>query len=198
MKSIIFITLFLFSHLSLAKTILFLGDSLTEGYGVERAAAYPKIIERRLIKEKISPLKILNGSISGSTSASAFKRLKFFLKAKPDILVLALGANDGLRGVDTETTYSNLKKTIELAKKNNIIVLLCGVRVPPNYGQEFNKRFIKVFSRLQQEFNLPFVEKILEGVAGNPKLNQDDGIHPNTEGHKILAETVYKKLRELL
>ena len=181
-----------------AKTILFLGDSLTEGYGVSRENAYPKIIEKKLIEDKSEELKILNGSISGSTSASAFKRLRFFLKAKPDILILALGANDGLRGVNTQTTYQNLKKVIELAIENKIKVLLCGVRVPPNYGANYEKKFVAIFTRLQKEFNLPFVPRILEGVAGVPELNQADGIHPNEKGHEVLAETVYEKLKDLL
>jgi acyl-CoA thioesterase I len=179
-------------------TILFLGDSLTEGYGVSREKAYPKVIEKRLVKDGISPLKILNGSISGSTSASAFKRLRFFLRAKPDIIVLALGANDGLRGIKTEVTYKNLEKTISFARKNKIIVLLCGVRVPPNYGPEYNKNFTAIYTRLQKKFDLAFVPRILEGVAGNPKLNQADGIHPNEQGQKILANTVYIKLKDLL
>ena len=179
-------------------TILFLGDSLTEGYGVSREKAYPKVIEKRLVKDGISPLKILNGSISGSTSASAFKRLRFFLRAKPDIVVLALGANDGLRGIKTEVTYKNLEKTISFAIKNKMIVLLCGVRVPPNYGPEYNKNFAAIYTRLQKKFDLAFVPRILEGVAGNPKLNQADGIHPNEQGQKILANTVYIKLKDLL
>lgn len=182
-----------------AKTILFLGDSLTEGYGVAREKAYPKIIEQKLIEEgKVNDLKLLNGSISGSTSASAYKRLRFFLKAKPDILVLALGANDGLRGIKTEVTYEHLKKTIKLALEHKIKILLCGVRVPPNYGKEYHEKFVSIFTRLQKEFNLPFVPRILEGVAGVPELNQADGIHPNEKGHEILARTVHAKLKEIL
>ena len=197
MKYWFIVLLFLFNTAQ-AKTILFLGDSLTEGYGVSRENAYPKIIEKKLIEDKSEELKILNGSISGSTSASAFKRLRFFLKAKPDILILALGANDGLRGVNTQTTYQNLKKVIELAIENKIKVLLCGVRVPPNYGANYEKKFVAIFTRLQKEFNLPFVPRILEGVAGVPELNQADGIHPNEKGHEVLAETVYEKLKDLL
>ena len=188
----------LVSEFAYAKTILFLGDSLTEGYGVSRENAYPKIIEKKLLDEKLEGLKVLNGSISGSTSASAFKRLRFFLKAKPDILVLALGANDGLRGVKTETTYENLKKVIQLATDNKIKVLLCGVRVPPNYGEDYAKKFVAIFTKLQKDFNLTFVPRILEGVAGRADLNQADGIHPNEKGHEIMAHTVYLKLKDLL
>lgn len=188
----------LLSLSSFGKTIVFLGDSLTAGYGVEREEAYPKIIEKKLKEKKVDNLKILNGSISGSTSASAHKRLRFYLRSKPDILVLALGANDGLRGVKTETTYANLKKAILLAKENNIRVLLCGVRVPPNYGEEYSKNFQGIFVKLQREFSLPFVPRILEGVAGRADLNQSDGIHPNEQGQKIMADTVLKKLEELL
>ena len=151
--SVQFLLIFcLVTEYAYTKTILFLGDSLTEGYGVSRENAYPKIIEKKLLDEKVEGLKVLNGSISGSTSASAFKRLRFFLKAKPDILVLALGANDGLRGVKTETTYENLKKVIQLANDNKIKVLLCGVRVPPNYGEEYAKKFVAI---------LPSFKKIL-------------------------------------
>ena len=106
-------------------------------------------------------------------------------------------ANDGLRGVKTETTYENLKKVIQLATDNKIKVLLCGVRVPPNYGEEYAKKFVAIFAKLQKDFNLTFVPRILEGVAG-ASLNQADGIHPNEKGHEIMAHTVYLKLKDLL
>ena len=190
--------IFLYVDFSFAKTIVFLGDSLTEGYGIEKENAYPSIIAKKLDELFKGEHKIINSSISGSTSASAKQRLVFLLKSKPDILVLALGANDGLRGVDINATYKNLEETIKLANKNQLKVLLCGVRVPPNYGKNYSDQFEKLFVQLKEKHEIFFVPRILEGVAGRVDLNQEDGIHPNEKGHQIMAETIWGELRKML
>jgi len=181
-----------------AKTIVFLGDSLTEGYGIAKKQGYVALVEKQLKKNGYVKVKVINASVSGSTSASAVSRLKWFLKAKPDILVLALGANDGLRGVNTKVTFENLEKTILLAKKSKLKVLLLGLRMPPNYGESFTQSFKKIYYDLAKKHKLAFVPKLLKGVAGVKKYNQVDGIHPNEAGHKVLFKNIYPTLRKLL
>ena len=197
MKLLIIILLITINS-SFAKTILFIGDSLTEGYGVAKKNSYPELLLKRLREEGFKDLKFINGSISGSTTASGPSRIRWYMKAKPDVLVLVLGANDGLRGIDPKITYANLEKVIQLAQKEEVVVLLVGVRMPPNYGKSFTDEFEQVFVDLAKKYKLPFIPQILKGVGGEKKFNQDDGIHPNEDGHKIMMETVYPKLKELL
>jgi len=170
--------------------ILFLGDSLTAGLGVEPQEAYPSVLQDMLKEKKITHIILTNAGISGSTSAGAVSRLKWFLRAKPDILVLALGANDGLRGLPLDEMAKNLDNTIALAKENQIRVILAGMEIPPNYGPEYTKAFREVFSSLARKYDLAFIPFLLKDVAGNPSLNQADGIHPNAEGHRIIAAHV--------
>jgi acyl-CoA thioesterase I len=178
-------------------TILFIGDSLTEGYGVAKENSYVSLIENHLIKSG-KKVKILNGSVSGSTTSSGMKRLKWFLKAKPDILFLELGANDGLRGVKIDISKNNLDKMITLALKNNMKVLLAGMMLPPNYGPEYTKKFKNMFVELSKSHKIPMIPFLLKDVAGIQALNQADGIHPNEKGHLILKSTALKYLEPLL
>ena len=178
-------------------TILFLGDSLTEGYGVDKPHSYVALVEKELIA-KGKKIKILNGSVSGSTTSSGMKRLKWFKKAKPDILVLALGANDGLRGVKIDVSHKNLEEMIKYALKNKMQVLLAGMMLPPNYGPEYTNKFKSMYDLLTEKYKISRIPFILEGVAGNKTLNQADGIHPNEKGHLILKSTVLKYLEPML
>lgn len=178
--------------------ILILGDSLSAGLGVEPEQAYPALIEAMLKQKGFHHVSITNGSISGSTTAGALSRLKWFLRAKPDILVLALGANDGLRGLSTRLMTQNLDRTIALAKEKDICVILAGMKLPPNYGDDYAKSFEAAFAFLAQKHHLPFIPFLLKDVAGNPSLNQADGIHPNSEGHKIIAATVIEYILDQL
>lgn len=180
-----------------AKTVLFLGDSLTEGYQLAKEDAFPAVIERTL-KAKYPDLRVINGGVSGATTASGLKRLNWYVKAKPDIMVLALGANDGLRGLKLSESEKNLSQVIEKAQASGSKVLLVGMKMPTNYGQPYRGDFEKLFSKLARKYQLPFVPFLLEGVGGNPKLNLADGIHPNVEGHKVMARTVQKQLEPLL
>lgn len=178
--------------------VVILGDSISAGLGVEPEQAFPFLVQDMLKQEGFAFVKITNGSISGSTTAGAASRLKWYLKTKPDILVLALGANDGLRGLSTDLMTQNLEKSIILAKKNGIKVILAGMKIPPNYGAEYAKAFESSFVFLAQKYDLPFIEFLLKDVAGKAFLNQADGIHPNPEGHKIIATTVFDILLEQL
>ncbi len=179
--------------------LLFMGDSLSEGYGVSIENAYPSLIKEELANESLGfKVKVTNGSVSGSTSANAPSRLKWFIKSKPDILVLALGANDGLRGIDIDSSSDNLASTIAMAKKNNIRIVLTGMLIPPNYGEEYREKFASMYKKLKVKYDLDFIPFLLDGVAGEKKYNQADGIHPNVEGHKVLAKNVMKVLKPIL
>lgn len=176
--------------------VLCLGDSLTEGYGVARESAWPELLQADLIRQGIKDVTILNAGISGSTSASGMARLKWFLKSPdlPEIMILELGANDGLRGIDPQVTRKNLKDVIQLAKARGIRVLLAGMQMPTNYGPSYTQAFAALYPALAHEEQVAFIPFFLEGVAGNRSLNQPDGIHPNEAGYKIIAKTVAQHL----
>lgn len=195
---IIIFALLLIPTSSLCNTkILFLGDSITSGQGVTREEAYPSIVDR-MLKEKGYNVKIFNGSISGSTTASALSRLKWFKRVKVDLLVLALGANDGLRGLSVLKMKSNLDDTISFALKNGMKVILTGMKMPPNYGLSYTKKFENVYFELARKHRVVFMPFLLEGVGGDPKLNQADGIHPNSKGQEIIAGNIIKYILEQL
>lgn len=178
--------------------VLFLGDSLTEGYGVPKSKSYPVLVKKFLKEERKLEVEILNGSISGSTTASAASRLKWFLKAKPSVVFLALGANDGLRGIKVEESQKNLDKAITLAKEAGVKVVLAGMMVPPNYGPDYGKKFKAMYPSLAKKHNVSLIPFILEGVAGEKEFNQEDGIHPNEKGHEKMAKMIGELLFPLL
>ena len=178
--------------------ILILGDSLTEGYGVSAQQAFPSLLEKKLNDEfssdKNRSYEIINAGISGSTSSGGVSRIEWLLKSKPDFLILALGGNDGLRGVPVEETKNNLEKIILAAKSKDIPTLLAGMKMPPNYGIEYTREFSKQFEDLANQENVPLIPFLLEGVGGEPAMNLPDRIHPNPAGHQKIAETVYQNL----
>ena len=165
---------------------------------MEPEHAYPVLIHDMLKEKGVQGINITNGSISGSTTAGALSRLKWFLKAKPNILVLALGANDGLRGLSTVEMARNLDKTIVLAKEKGIRVILVGMKIPPNYGPEYARAFYKVFVLLADKHKISLIPFLLKNVAGKASLNQANGIHPNREDHRIIAVTVLPYILEQL
>jgi acyl-CoA thioesterase-1 len=173
--------------------ILALGDSLTEGYGVPLNDAYPARLQE-LLRKRFSTLprsiEVVNAGIGGSTSASGFQRLRWHLRARPDLVLLALGANDMLRGLPPESTEENLRKTLELAAENHVPVILAGMKVPPNYGKDYQRRFEAIYPQLAREFRLRLIPFLLEGVAGVRDLNLEDGIHPNEKGQEKIARLV--------
>ncbi len=179
------------------RVVLCLGDSLTEGYGVEDDQAYPSVLERRL-RDRGRAVRVINAGINGSTSASAVRRLRWQLKAEPDILVLALGGNDGLRGLDLSETKKNLSQAIELAKSHGVQVVLAGMQIPPNYGADYTREFRAMFPALAEEHDVVRIPFLLEGVAAQPELNLPDGIHPNAKGYERVVENVLAVVEPLL
>ena len=178
--------------------VLCLGDSLTEGYGLAADEAYPALVERRLHREGRTDVRVINAGISGSTSASGLARLRWQLRGEPHVLLLALGANDGLRGFDLAATRKNLAAVIELAIERRLKIILAGMKLPPNYGPQYTRAFERMYVELARRYQLVLIPFLLDGVAGNPDLNLSDGIHPNALGHGIVAETVYRYLIRLL
>ncbi len=171
------------------KTILFLGDSLTEGYLVDKQFSYPSLVEKKL-QEKGYKVKVVNGGLSGDTTAGGLNRYKWFLKTDFDLLFLALGSNDGLRGIKLPIIEKNLKEIIRLTKQKKIKIVLAGLNVPPNYGEKYTNDFKKLFNQIAQEEKIFYLPFLLEGVAGEIKLNHNDGIHPNEKGYEIIANRV--------
>jgi acyl-CoA thioesterase-1 len=181
-----------------ATVVLCLGDSLTEGYGVDPQRAWPALVERRLHELGRGDVRLVNAGISGATSASAVSRLRWQLRGRPDVLILALGANDGLRGLDLEQTRRNLAEAIALAKRSGLRVLLAGMKIPPNYGPEYTSAFERLFPELAEREGVALIPFLLEGVAADPRLNLPDGMHPNEAGYERVAETVLERLLPLL
>ncbi len=178
--------------------IVILGDSLTEGYGVAKSDAFPALLEKKMREDSYPNLEIVNSGIGGSTTASALSRLKWVLKSKPQLVILALGGNDGLRGTDLKTTEKNLDQAIQFAQKKGVRVILAGMQIPPNYGKEYTENFKKIFPRLAKKYKVKLIPFLLKGVGGEADLNLPDGIHPNEEGHQVIADTLYKFLKENL
>lgn len=181
------------------KTILFFGNSLTAGYGVEPAEAYPALIQDKIDSIKLN-YKVVNAGVSGETTAGGNSRIDWILQQPIDIFVLELGANDGLRGIPLETTEQNLQSIINKVRAAypGAKIIVEGMQIPPNMGPEYTAGFKEIYPRLAKENNIVLIPFLLEGVAGDPKLNQQDGIHPSAEGHKILAETVWEILKREL
>ncbi len=179
---------------SAPKTIVFIGDSLTEGYGLEPEEAYPAQLEKMLHAQGKKDYKILNGGISGSTTANAAQRVRWYLKSKPHLLVLVLGANDGLRGLPVSQSRANIVAALKLAQESGVKILLGEMKLPRNYGEAYRKEFEAMYGDIAKSQNVPLLLFLLEGVGGVPKLNQPDGIHPTAEGQKKIAENMLKAL----
>jgi acyl-CoA thioesterase-1 len=178
--------------------IVFLGDSLTEGYEVDAKSAFPALVAERLRTRGWPEIEVVNAGVSGSTSASAVSRLRWQLRGKPDLVVLALGANDGLRGIDTQTTKKHLAEAIDVARGEEVVVLLAGMKMPPNYGGDYTQAFESLFSELAAEKGVALIPFLLDGVAARTELNLPDGIHPNADGYSVIADTVITHLLPLL
>lgn len=180
-------------------TILFFGDSITAGYGIDPNQAFPALIQEKIDSLGL-PYNVVNAGLSGETSAGGLRRVDWVMQQEVDIFVLELGGNDGLRGIDPENTKKNLAGIIEKvrAADPDVKILLTGMEAPPNLGQAYTSQFRQVFRDVSRQKNVKFLPFILEGVAGNPELNLPDGIHPTAEGHQILAENVWGSLRPML
>ena len=177
--------------------IVFLGDSLTAGYGLEKVQAVPALIEARLTREGY-PFEVVNAGVSGDTSAGGLSRLDWSLSGDVRILVIELGANDGLRGLPVSAMKHNLTEIITRAKARGIAVLLTGMEALPNYGAAYTAEFRDTFPALAREHKVAFMPFYLDGVAGDPGLNIADGMHPNPEGATIVANNLWRVLEPLL
>jgi acyl-CoA thioesterase-1 len=176
---------------------VFLGDSLTAGYGLAKEESVPALTQARLDREGYR-YAVVNAGVSGDTSAGGLSRLEWSLDGDVKVLVVELGANDGLRGLPVAAMKQNLATIITRARERGVTVLLTGMEAPPNFGAAYTDAFRKVYRDLAAEYKLPFVPFYLDGVAGNPALNIADGIHPNPEGARIVEQTVWRVLQPLL
>ena len=173
--------------------IVFLGDSLTAGLGLASDRSFPSLIEKKL-KEKGLDYEVVNAGVSGDTSAGGVRRLDWSLDGDVRVLIVALGANDGLRGLSTKEMKKNLAAVLDRARERKVPVILAGMEAPPNYGAEYTRDFRAVFTELATEYKVRFIPFLLQGVAGDASLNQPDGIHPNIRGAEIVADLVWKEL----
>ncbi len=184
--------------LSAGKNILVFGDSLSAAYNIPTDKGWVHLLERNL-KDKHLDISIANASISGETSSGGLTRFQSQLNnIQPNIVILELGANDGLRGYDLTTTHDNLLKMIQMSHAVNAAVILAGIHIPPNYGRTYTRKFDQIFTDLARIENVSLIPFILEGVATNPELMQDDGLHPNEEGQKVIVVTVMQHLIPLI
>jgi acyl-CoA thioesterase-1 len=177
--------------------VVFLGDSLTAGLGLEEAEAYPSLLGTRLAGQG-RPIRVINAGVSGDTAAGGLRRLDWLLRQKPDVMVVGLGANDALRGASLEEIERNLREIVRRSRAAGARVLLLGMMIPPNYGPDYTRRFTALYPRIAKDMGVPLVPFLLEGVGGDPELNQADGIHPTAAGQRKVAENVYPYLREVL
>lgn len=182
-----------------AKRILILGDSLTAGYGIDPSDAYPARLQK-IIDQKDLPYRIIASGLSGETSAGGLRRVDWVLRQPIDMLILALGANDGLRGIDLADTKRNLQAIIDKvrAKSPGARIVIAGMQIPPNMGPDYTKRFRQIFPQLAEENDAHLIPFLLADVGGRSELNLPDGIHPNAQGHSIVAQNVWNALRPLL
>lgn len=180
-------------------TILFFGNSLSAGYGLMPEQSFPALIRARIDSLKW-PFKVINAGLTGDTSAGGLRRINWLLRQEIDVFVLELGGNDGLRGIPLEETKKNLQGIIDLTRKKNpeVKILIAGMRIPPNMGKRYTDRFKEIFVELAEENKADLIPFLLEGVGGIPRLNLPDRVHPNAEGHKIVAENVWTQLRPIL
>lgn len=177
--------------------IVAFGNSLTAGLGVSPTRTYPAVLQRRLDQAGYQ-FEVINAGVSGETTAGGLRRLDWVLKGKPSIVILELGANDGLRGQSLADAYSNLERIIQRLQAAGVRVVLAGMKIPPNYGDEYTINFSVMYEKLARAYELPLIPFLLEGVATVPELNQADGLHPNAEGYHVVAENVMTVLTPLI
>jgi acyl-CoA thioesterase-1 len=180
-----------------APLVAFLGDSLTAGLGLAEDEAFPALIEAELRDEGFA-VRVVNAGVSGDTSAGGLARLDWLLAQGPAVVVVGLGANDGLRGLPLEATEENLRQIVRRSQEAGARVVLLGMRIPPSYGLDYAGRFRDLYEEVADDLDVPRVPFLLDGVAARPALNLPDRVHPNAQGHRRIAETVYPYLEEAL
>ncbi|HEX5220717.1 MAG TPA: arylesterase [Verrucomicrobiae bacterium] len=181
------------------KTIFVVGDSVAAGHGVDPEEAFPGLLQQRINDKKLG-YEVVNAGVSGDTTAGGVRRMPWLLKRKMDVIILELGGNDGLRGITPKETKANLEKIIDLAREKNpdVQIILAGMQMPQNMGEEYTREYREVFPAVAKEKNVNLIPFLLEGVGGKADLNLPDRIHPNPAGHKIITETVWTVLQPLL
>lgn len=177
--------------------IVAFGDSLTAGLGVAAEEAYPARLQRRLEEHDLH-YRVINAGVSGDTTAGGLRRVDWVLKNRPALVILELGANDGLRGLNLQETKANLERIIRRCQEASARVVLAGMKLPPNYGVEYTKGFEAIFPALAKQYRVTLIPFFLDGVAGAASLNQADGIHPTSEGYRIIADKVLETVKPLL
>lgn len=186
-------------EINLERTILFFGNSLTAGYGIDPAYAFPALIQQRIDSLGLR-FRVINAGLSGETSAGGLRRIDWLLRQRIDVFVLELGANDGLRGIALEETAKNLQGIIDKVRRNSshVKIILAGMQVPPNLGPDYSKQFREIYPKLAQRNDAVLLPFLLEGVGGVPEFNLSDRIHPNIRGHQIIAANVWRVLMPVL
>jgi acyl-CoA thioesterase-1 len=183
---------------AIQKTIAAVGDSLTAGYGVDESDAYPALLQRKLAEDGYD-ISVVNAGVSGETSSGALSRIKWVISAlKPDVIILETGANDGLRGIDPDILRKNLDQIVSVIKANNIQVLLCGMKILPNMGPEYSKAFARVYPEIAKIHDIPLIPFFLEGVAGDPRFNQPDRLHPSAKGYRRIVDHIYPYVLDVI
>jgi acyl-CoA thioesterase-1 len=177
--------------------IVAFGDSLTAGLGVAAEEAYPARLQRRLDEQGLR-YRVINAGVSGDTTAGGLRRVEWVLKSRPDLVILELGGNDGLRGLRLDETKANLERIIKRCQDASVTVILAGMKLPPNYGAEYTKGFEAMYPALAKQYRLTLIPFFLDGVAGSASLNQADGIHPTSEGYRIITDKVLETVKPLL
>ena len=181
------------------KTILVLGDSIAAGYGLDPEEAFPALLQEKIDQHGLK-YKVVNAGVSGDTTAGGLRRIGWLLRNPVDVLLLELGGNDGLRGIDPTETEKNLQGIIEKVREKNpnVRIVIAGMQMPENMGKEYTARYREVFPRVAKQNNATLIPFLLEGVGGKADLNQPDRIHPTAEGHRIIAATIWKILQPVL
>ena len=177
--------------------IVAFGDSLTAGLGVASEEAYPARLQRRLDEQGLR-FRVINAGVSGDTTAGGVRRVDWVLKSRPDLIILELGANDGLRGLNLQETKANLERIVQRCQEASVTVVLAGMKLPPNYGSDYTRGFEAIYPALAKQYRLTLIPFFLDGVAGSASLNQADGIHPTGEGYRIIADKVLDAVKPLL
>jgi acyl-CoA thioesterase-1 len=177
--------------------IVAVGDSLTEGQGVEEELAYPAVLEERL-REQGYRYQVINAGISGETSSGTLSRIKWTLTLKPDIVILVTGANDGFRGIDPALIKSNIRTIVKSLKENNVIVVLGGMQIVQNLGRDYTSAFAEIFPEVARSEDVIFIPFFLADVAADPRLNQADGIHPTAEGYQVVVDNIMPHVIEAI
>ena len=185
------------THKKYDGTILAIGDSVTEGLGVEEEDAYPAVLQNKLMDNGYN-YRVINAGVSGETSSGALSRIEWALTLNPDIVILVTGANDGLRGIDPKLIAANITDIVKLLKDRGIVVVLGGMQMVQNLGQTYTREFSALYKDIAGDQNVILIPSFLAGVGGNPTLNQSDGIHPTADGYRLIVENIYPYVVEAI